>query len=97
MQLVGGTRHQLIGAHPVETAHEDIAEYQGEHTALQQRISDLKARIRLQTADVQGDYRNLLHTGFAKRSSEEADIVGSAAASAGLRHDDGGAVQIVFA
>ena len=52
MQLVGGTGYQLIGAHPVETAHEDIPKLCGEQSALQQRKGDLKTGVSFQTTNI---------------------------------------------
>ncbi len=88
---------RLIGAHAVDALHQNIAEDYGEGEAGDQRERDLKAGVPFQTGEVGGNHRDLFHAGLLERSADEADVVGCAAAAAGLRHDDSGFVQVIFA
>ena len=87
---------ELIGAHPVDAAHHDVAEYDGVSGTADQFEIQLEAGILLKAGHVGADYRYLFHTCLFEGTADETDIVGSAAASACLRHNDGSAVQVVF-
>ena len=78
----------FVGPHPVQTLHEDVAEDGGVTIAHSHIRCDLEARIALQTDQVGGNNRNLLHAGLLQRAPDKCDIVGRAAAAAGLAHDD---------
>ena len=88
---------ELVGAHPVDAAHHDVAEYDGVGGAADQFEIQLEAGILLKAGHVGADHRDLFHAGLFEGAADETDIVGSAAASACLCHDDGSAVQVVFA
>ena len=57
----------------------------------------MKAGIALDTCQVQGDDRDLLHVCLLQGTADEADIVRRTASATGLAHDNGGLVQVIFA
>ena len=57
----------------------------------------MEAGIALDTRQVQGDDRDLLHVCFLQGTADEADIVRRTASATGLAHDNGGLVQVIFA
>ena len=57
----------------------------------------MEAGIALDTRQVQGDDRDLLHVCLLQGTADEADIVRRTASTAGLTHDNGGLVQVIFA
>ena len=57
----------------------------------------MEAGIALDTRQVQGDDRDLLHVCLLQGTADEADIVRRTASATGLAHDNGGLVQVIFA
>ncbi len=97
MKLVRTSLHFFIGADAVQALHEHIAEYAGEPKTDERLEIYLESWIRLETGEVCADDRNLLHTGLFKSTADKADVIRCTAHTAGLRHDDGSPVRIVFA
>ena len=88
---------QLVGPHPVDAAHHNVAEDDRVSGAGDQLEVQLKARIVFEARHIRADDLDLLHAGFPEGAADKADVVGSAAAAACLRHNDRGPVQVVFA
>ena len=84
MQCVGRSRYLFVWAHTVETAHEDVSEFQGIQTMLDQAWCEFKSRIFLQTDHVDGDDRNVSVTGLLKGTADESDVVTCTASATGL-------------
>ena len=97
MQPVGASLFLLVGADPVETFHEQIAELYCVKHAKEQGQVHLESRIGLQPLYGSGDDRHMVKTCLFQRAAEESHIVGGPAAAACLGHDDGGAAQVIFA
>ena len=57
----------------------------------------MEAGIALDTRQVQGDDRDLLHVCLLQGTADEADIVRCTASATGLAHDNSGLVQVIFA
>ena len=74
----------FIRTHTVYTAHEDIAKLQRVEPVLDQWQCQLKARVFLQTAQIDRDDRNVRIAGFFQCTPDEADVIAGAAAAAGL-------------
>ena len=81
-QFVGGAFLGLVGAAPVEHLHHEVAEQHAVHACLEQRDCE---------------HRNIRVPGIAQRLADERDVVGGAAAAAGLGDHHGGLGQIVAA
>ena len=88
---------QLVRAHAVDAPHHDIAEHDGKSGAADQLEVQLEAGVVLKARHIRADDRDLLHAGLSEGAADKADVVGGAAAAAGLGHDDGRAVQVIFA
>ena len=96
MKRIGRTRYLFIGAGAVEDTHEHITVYDSLHSLHKHGHGEFKSRITLQTAYIDGDNRNMGHTGFFQSTADETDIVGSTAAASRLAHEDGHVIQIIF-
>ena len=86
---VGGAWLLLVGPCGVENPHENVSVYHGLHGFGQQGRGEGEARVGLHAVGVDGDDRNLRHAGFLQGTADEADVVGGAAAAAGLAHENG--------
>lgn len=75
MQCVGRSRYLFVWAHTVETAHEDVSEFQGIQTMLDQAWCEFKSRIFLQTDHVDGDDRNIRVAGFGQCAADKSNVV----------------------
>ena len=84
MQCVGRSRYLFVWAHTVETAHEDVSEFQGIQTMLDQAWCEFKSRIFLQTDHVDGDDRNIRVAGFGQCAADKSNVVGCTTATTGL-------------
>ena len=92
VELLRAAGHHFVGAGRVEAAHHDIA-VDGRLNRLDGHGNrDLKARILLHVAYVYRDNRDVPHARFLEGAADKADVVRSAAAAAGLTHEDGGVV-----
>ena len=84
VQAVRAALLQLIGAHTVDTLHQDISEHCGVRNAARQIRSDLKARIALKPAQIDRDDRDMGHIRFLQGTADKADVIGCAASAARL-------------
>ena len=57
----------------------------------------MEAGVTLDTREIQRDYGDLLHICFLQCTADESDVVRRTASTAGLAHDNGGLVQVIFA
>ena len=87
----------FIRAHTVYTAHENITKYGSIGSTHQHFQIQVEAGVAFDAGHVQGNNRNLWHTGLFQGTADKAYIVGSTAASACLGHDDSNLVDIIFA
>ena len=96
MQGIGRAGDQLVGPHPVQAAHQKVAiddalDHIDHHAGL-----DLEALVFLHAVGVEGDHRNLGMSRLFQGSSDKSHIVAGTAAAAGLGHDDGQFIGVVF-
>ena len=87
----------LIGPGGIKHPHEDIPVHNGLHGFCQQRHGEGEAGICLHSVGVDRDNRYLGHSRLFQGPADEADVVGCAAAAAGLAHEDSRVVQVIFA
>ena len=64
MNSINAAGGGFVGAHPIDATHEDISEYKGKHGTFHEIIADGKSGIAFQTAQIQGNNRNLFHICF---------------------------------
>ena len=79
----------FVRAHAVNTTHENVAEYRSISSTGKQIRIQMEAGVAFDARHINGDNRDLRHSGFFQRAPDEAYVVGGTAAPAGLRHDDG--------
>ena len=97
-QFVGGAFLGLVGARAVEHLHHEVAEQHTVHACLEQRDCELEAGVALVELDGgEADHRNIRVPAVAQGLADERDVVGGAAAAAGLGDHHGGLGQIVAA
>ncbi len=86
----------LIGPDLVGQDHEQVPiGHAGKHLA-QKRERDPEPRGIIQPLQVQGNHRHLSHARIPQCLAQQRHIIGSPAAAAGLRQDQGCMVRIVF-
>ena len=86
----------FVGAHMINTAHENIAEDCTEGRTGQKVCIQFKSGVCLNAAHVDGNDRNVFHTGFFQCTADETDVVGCTAAAAGLGDNNRNLVQVIF-
>ena len=84
-------------SHSVETLHQHVTQNERVNRFGEERQCELKARLLLKTAHVDGYDRNLSHISLLKSSPDKTDIVGGTAPAAGLSYDDSDLIKIVLA
>ena len=97
VELVGTAGNRLIGTSGIEAAHHHVAVDRRLNRLDCHRNCDLEARVLLHVAHIDRDDRNVAHARFFERAANEADVVRSAAAAAGLAHEDRCVLQVVLA
>ena len=100
VERIGGAGLGLVGAAAVEQLHDEVAVEQGVDRLDQDLgLEDGEARVLLVQAGGRGerDHRDLGVAGVLERLADERDVVGGAAAAAGLGDDDGRAGEVVLA
>ena len=55
---------QFIRTHPVDTAHEYVADHDSESEPGKDRQVDLEARVVFDSGQIGGDHRDLFHAGL---------------------------------
>ena len=93
---VGGALFQLVGPGGIEHPHEYVPVNHGLQGLGQHGHCHFEARVGLHAVQVDGDHRHLRHPCLFQSPADKSDIVGGTAAAAGLGHEDGGLVQVVF-
>ena len=96
MNRVDGAGLFFVGAHMINTAHENIAEDCTEGRTGQKVCIQFKSGVCLNAAHVDGNDRNVFHTGFFQCTADEADVVCCTAAAAGLGDNNRNLVQVIF-
>ena len=96
VQLLGRAGDLLIGPHPIQAAHEQVAIDQGVHRINGQPCRDLKARIFLHAVGIDGDHGDIWVARLLQGTADKGHIVAGPAAAAGLGHHDGQMIRIVF-
>ena len=95
-QVVGRAWLNLVGARAVERHHEQVAVAQRVHSLQQHLRRDLEAGVHLaQVFERKRDNRNMAKAGGFECFADERDVVGGAAATAGLRNEHGQLVGVV--
>ena len=94
---IGRALLPLIRSHSVETLHQHVTQNERVNRFGEERQCELKARLLLKTAHVDGYDRNLSHISLLKSSPDKTDIVGGTAPAAGLSYDDSDLIKIVLA
>ena len=97
MKGVGASGLLFVGAGSVEHPHENVAVDHRLHGLGQHGQGDGKARVGLHAVGVDGNNGYLSHARLLQSPPDKADVVGSAAAAAGLAHDHRRVVQVVLA
>ena len=96
VQSVGGTLLFLVGTHPVQAAHEQVAVDHAPQRGEQKAGGELEALVGLHAVGVQGDDRDMAKPRLVQRTADEAHVVACPAAAAGLGHHHGQLVRVVF-
>ena len=96
VQSVGGTLLFLVGTHPVQAAHEQVAVDHAPQRGEQKAGGELEALVGLHAVGVQGDDRDMPQSRLVQRPADEAHVVACPAAAAGLGHHHGQLVRVVF-
>ena len=93
---IGRAGGQLIGPDPVEAAHKQVAVDNGVDGIQNETWGELEALVFLHAVGIDGDHRDLGAPGLLQGPANEGHIVAGPAAAAGLGHDDGQVIQVVF-
>ena len=96
MKGVGGTLLLLVGTHPVQAAHEQVAVDHAPQGGEQKTGGELEALVGLHAVGVQGDDWDMAKPRLVQRTADEAHVVARPAAAAGLGHHHGELVRVVF-
>ena len=75
MFTIDNSVFQFIRTHTVNAFHQDVSKDRTIADAFDQWKGQLEARIAFQSAQVDGNNRNLLHAGFLKCTADKRDIV----------------------
>ena len=94
---VGGTLFVLVRGHLIAQRTQHIAVEDAGDALARQRKGHLEAAVLFQTGKVQACHRDLRVTGLDQRLAQQMDVVGGAAAAAGLGDQQGGVLQIILA
>ena len=97
-QAVRAARLHLVGARAIQAHHEQIAVLQRVNGLVEHLRRDLEARVLLaQVLEGDGDDRDVPEPHGLQRLADERDVVGGAAAAAGLGDEHGQLVGVVLA
>ena len=95
-QGVRAAGHHLVGARAVQAHHQQVAVLQGGDGLIEHGGRDLEAGIHLaEVLEAQRDDRDMRKPHGLERLADQRDVVGRAAAAAGLRDEDGQLVGVV--
>ena len=97
MDRLGAALFQLIGAHMIEAAHEEVAVDQRVDRVHDEALGEREALVLLHAVEVDGDDRNVTVARLFQRAADEADVVARAAAAARLRHHEGKVIGVIAA
>ena len=97
MDRLGAALFQLIGAHMIEAAHEEVAVDQRVDRVHDEALGEREALVLLHAVEIDGDDRNVTVARLFQRAADEADVVARAAAAARLRHHEGKVIGVVAA
>ena len=96
VESVCGARNGLVRSCSVENTHKYITVYNSLKSLHKHGRRVGEARIRLHTVRVDGDDRDLRHSGFFQSTADKSDVVRRTAAASGLAHEDGRVVEIIL-
>lgn len=97
MQSVRGTFYLFVGAHPVDAAHKDVSKYQAVDSTHRKSRRNFKSWVFLQTAQIDGDDRDVRAARFFEGTPDKSDIIAGSASAACLGNQHGDFVQVIFA
>src|SRR5699024_8627938 len=75
IECIGRSFFSLIRTNPVETPHKDISKDCGIYTAQRQHRRNLESRILFQSAQVDGNNRDMGIPRFFQRPADKSDVV----------------------
>ena len=87
----------LVGGHLIAQRTQHITVEDAGDTLARQREGHLEAAVLFQTGKVQACHRDLRVTGLDQRLAQQMDVIGGAAAAAGLGDQQGSVLQIILA
>ena len=89
--------YRFVGAHAVQAFHEDVSEHDRINQLDQQFGRDLEAGLWIKAVEIEGDHGHVTKPGFLQSAPDKSDVIGRAAAPAGLRHDQRHLVRVIAA
>ena len=75
MDRLGAALFQLIGAHMVQAAHEEVAVDQRVDRVHDESLGEREALVLLHAVEIDGDDRNVTIARLFQRATNEADVV----------------------
>ena len=96
VESVCGAGNGLVRSRSVENTHKYITVYNSLKSLHKHSRCILESWVRLHTIRVDGDDRDLRHSGFFQSAADKSDVVRRTAAASGLAHEDGRVVEIIL-